>query len=217
MKILALEFSTSQRSAAILTDSGVRVMAMETGGRATHAFDLIGRALKEAQLEREQIECIAVGLGPGSYTGIRAAIAIAQGWQLARPVKLLGIATTECLAAQAQNLGWFGALNVIIDAQQNEFYLARFELTASGCEIKAPLRLASLEEIAGLEKNGETLAGPEIHRRFAAGRVLYPDAATIAQLAFAHTDFIIGEKLEPVYVRIPNFVKAPPPRIIPGQ
>ena len=59
---------------------------------------------------------IAVGLGPGSYTGIRAAIAVAQGWQLARGIKLLGINSVECLAAQAQAGKIFGRVNVVIDA-----------------------------------------------------------------------------------------------------
>ena len=63
---------------------------------------MIESALRQAGLEREEIECIAVGLGPGSYTGIRAAIALAQGWQLARGVKLLGVSSAECLATQAQ-------------------------------------------------------------------------------------------------------------------
>ena len=48
---------------------------------------------------REAIEAIAVGLGPGSYTGIRAAIALAQGWQLAREVKTLGVSSVAAMAA----------------------------------------------------------------------------------------------------------------------
>jgi tRNA threonylcarbamoyl adenosine modification protein YeaZ len=214
MKILALEFSTTQRSAAVLAEGGLCVSAAETGGRATHAFELIGRALKEAHLEREQIECLAVGLGPGSYTGIRAAIAIAQGWQLARPVKLLGVATTDCLAAQAQQLGWSGSLNLVIDAQQNEFYLARFALTPDERKLMAPLRLASRAEVAELGERGVLLAGPEIQRWFPAGRGLFPDAETLARLAADRADFVPGEKLEPIYLRLPNFVKAPPPHIL---
>ena len=63
---------------------------------------MIEKVLAAAKIEREEIEVLAVGLGPGSYTGIRVAISIAQGWQLARGVKLLGIGSAECLAAQAQ-------------------------------------------------------------------------------------------------------------------
>src|SRR5689334_10279029 len=101
MKILAVEFASPQRSVALVdTDANTRSRfalseVIETGTRSTHAFKMIEEALSQAQVEREQVECLAIGLGPGSYTGIRIAIAIAQGWQLARDVKLLGISSAE--------------------------------------------------------------------------------------------------------------------------
>jgi len=96
MTILALEFSSERRSVALARDGIVLSEAVEqTGGRATNALGLIESALATAGLSRDEIEVIAVGLGPGSYTGIRAAIAVAQGWQLARGVKLLGISSAE--------------------------------------------------------------------------------------------------------------------------
>src|ERR1044071_802880 len=112
MKILALEFSSSQRSVAIVQSASSREPnavavseAIETGGRATKAIGMIEEALRDAGLEREQIDCVAVGLGPGSYSGIRAAIAVAQGWQLARNIKLLGVSSVECIAEQARQDG----------------------------------------------------------------------------------------------------------------
>ena len=72
---------------------------VETGGHGANAFGMIEQVLAEAKIEREQVDVLAVGLGPGSYTGIRAAISMAQGWQLARGVKLLGVGSVECLAA----------------------------------------------------------------------------------------------------------------------
>jgi len=96
MKILALEFSSSQRSVAVVQPGEFH----EAVG-SNEPFAMIEDALREAKCEREQIDCIAVGIGPGSYTGIRSAISIAQGWQLARSIKILGISSTECLAAQA--------------------------------------------------------------------------------------------------------------------
>jgi tRNA threonylcarbamoyl adenosine modification protein YeaZ len=217
MKILALEFSSRERSVAVLAEGGLCVTAMETGGRDVHALELIGRALAEARLEREQIECLAVGLGPGSYTGIRAAIAVAQGWQLALPVKLLGIGSAECLAAQAQERGWFGAVNIAIDAQRNEFYLARYEIGPDKCQEIAPLKLASLDDVAEHLKAGEIVAGPDMDKIFPGARALYPGAATVTLLATGRTDFVAGEKLEPVYLRETTFVKAPTPRILPGN
>jgi tRNA threonylcarbamoyladenosine biosynthesis protein TsaB len=119
MTILAFEFSSEQRSVALARDGIVLSGAMEAGGyRVTNAFGLIEKVLATAKMSRAEIEAIAVGLGPGSYTGIRAAIAIAQGWQLATGVKLLGVSSAEALAAQAQAAKIFGRVNVVIDAQR---------------------------------------------------------------------------------------------------
>lgn len=212
MKILAVEFSTEQRSVAIWADGAVRGGAVETSTRATHAIGLIEQALAQAGLKREQIECLAIGLGPGSYTGIRAALALAQGWQLARAVKLLGIGSVECLAEQARTEGWSGRVNFVIDAQRNELYLARYEITAQGASELERLKLASLEEVKSRVADGESVAGPEVNRWFPSGRALTPTALTLAQVASTRSNFASGESLEPIYLRETNFVKAPPPR-----
>jgi tRNA threonylcarbamoyl adenosine modification protein YeaZ len=216
MKILAVEFSTDQRSVAVLTDGNVRGTAVEAATRETPAFAMIEKALGEARLDREDIECLAIGLGPGSYTGIRAAIAIAQGWQLARPVKLLGIGSVECLALAAQSREWFGTVNIVIDAQRNEFYLARYEINAPGWREIEPLRLASREEISALSAAGGIVAGPEAQRCFPGGRALTPAGADLGRLAAGRSDFVTGEKLQPLYLRAITFVKAPPPRVLPA-
>jgi tRNA threonylcarbamoyl adenosine modification protein YeaZ len=216
MKILALEFSSRERSVAVLAEAGLCVTAVETGGRTVHAFELIGRALAEARLEREQIECIAVGIGPGSYTGIRAALAVAQGWQLALGVKLLGVSSVESLTLGAQRRGWLGTVNIAIDAQRNEFYLARYEISAQERREITPLKLVSRDEAARHLNAGEMLVGPEMDGIFPGGRALCPDAATVGLLATGRTDFVPGDKLEPIYLRATSFVKAPAPRIPPG-
>jgi tRNA threonylcarbamoyl adenosine modification protein YeaZ len=211
MKILALEFSSKQRSVAVLDGKSVLATAMETGGRTVRAFELIERALKEAHWEREQIECIAVGLGPGSYTGIRAAIALAQGWQLARDVKLLGISSVEALALQAQQEGFFGTVNIAIDAQRNEFYLAQYRISGLERAEAIPLRLVSLEEMLSHQRNGERITGPDVDG-LPGSSALFPTAGAISLLAAERRDFVYGEKLEPVYLRETSFLKAPPPR-----
>ena len=151
MKILALELSSSQRSVAVVRQSAHSIQAaevIETGGKAAKLFEMIERALSQAGLEREQIDCLAIGLGPGSYNGIRAAISVAQGWQLAARTRLLGISSVECLVQQACDEGLVGPLNVVIDAQRNEFYLAQYELGAgkSGLTLSSPVRDVVLAE-----------------------------------------------------------------------
>lgn len=223
MKILALEFSSPQRSVAVVKGGSGTVAScasevIETGGRGARALEMIEEALRVAWVERDQIECLAVGLGPGSYTGIRLGVALAQGWQLARPpgaLKLVGISSVECLAAQAQAEGIEGRVCIAIDAQRNEFYVAGYELDAGARREVAPLRLAGPGEVEALERAGEILIGPEVSKWFPRGRLVFPRAAVLGELAAQRSDFVSGEQLEPIYLRETRFVKAPRPRILP--
>jgi tRNA threonylcarbamoyladenosine biosynthesis protein TsaB len=203
MMILAFEFSSARRSVALARDGSVLAEAAETGGyRVTNAFGLAEKVLADAKILREEVEVIAVGIGPGSYTGIRAAIAIAQGWQLARVVKLLGISSAECLAAQAQAEKLLGRVNVVIDAQRGEFYLSTWEISVAAREEISPLKIVPAAEIEALKSAREICIGPEMEK------FLFPGAASLAQLASLRTDFVAGEKLEPIYLRETTFVKA---------
>jgi len=215
MKILAFEFSSPQRSVAACDGAVAVGEAIDTApGNTMKPLALTAQALHQAGLEREQIEWIALGLGPGSYTGIRVAIALAQGWQLGRGVKLLGVSSAECVAAQAQAEGLTGKVAVAIDAQRGEFYLAGYEISAGGRREVSPLRLATLAEVQAREQAGELLIGPEVTRWFPRGQIVFPRAALLAQLAKGRSDFVAGEKLEPIYLRETTFVKAPTSRVL---
>lgn len=192
----------------------MRGFATETGGRNTHAIALIDDALRQAQMERESIDCIAIGLGPGSYTGIRSAIALAQGWQLGCEIKLLGIGSVDCLAAQVFATGVRGDANFIVDAQRNEFYLAKYSFAEDGFHEVEPLNLASSTEVELRIAAGQLVIGPESKRKFPSATDLMPDARTLGQLASGNSKFVLGEQLEPIYLREISFVKAPPPRVI---
>ena len=204
MTFLALEFSSERRSAALARDGVILAEAAETGGRATNAFGLIDRALAESKIPRDEIEAVAVGLGPGSYTGIRAAIAVAQGWQLARGIKLLGIPSVEALAAQAQAEKIFGRVNVVVDAQRGEFYLATWEISDAGLREISPLKIVTAAEIERRQRDGEIFTGPET------GIILFPAATMVARLASSRNHFAGDDPLEPVYLRTTNFIKASP-------
>ena len=209
MTILALEFSSSQRSVAVARDGQVLAEAATAGGREMNAFSLIERVLAEARLGRDQIDCLAVGLGPGSYTGIRVALAIAQGWQLARPIRLLGISSADCLAAQGWAMGLRGRVHVVIDAQRGEFYRAVYVVEADGWREVEPLQIQTAAAVTAAAA-GEALVGPDLTRWFASGQALAPSAAELARLASRRTDYCAGEKLEPVYLRETTFLKAAP-------
>lgn len=236
MKILALEFSSTRRGVAVVDavpaassrrsdalptpDGGckppapdARVLGLAEGdGLTPGPFELIESALRAAGVEREAIECIVVGLGPGSYTGVRSAIALAQGWQLALGVKLLGVSSAEVLAATAQAAGVTGRVAVVIDALRGEFYSASYEIKADGWREVAPLRLVTRVAVEALAAAGESLVSPDAKCPFPGARLLTPSASELGRLAALRTDFLPGEMLEPLYLRETTFVKAPPSR-----
>jgi len=217
MKILAVEFSSEQRSVAVVQvgDDAATVLlggVVESGGH--RALGLVEEALRQAHCEREEIKTLAIGLGPGSYTGIRGAIALAQGWQLGRGVNALGLSSVECLAAGAEQDKMFGPVTIIVDAQRTEFYLARYEIGPGAWRETESLRLAPLAEIEELARRGERLLGPGAAQWFPSARNLYPDAAILGRLASARRDFVPAEKLEPIYLRETAFKKAPPTRVV---
>jgi tRNA threonylcarbamoyl adenosine modification protein YeaZ len=217
MKILALEFSSERRSVAVL--DGARLageVVAESGGRRLQAFSLIEAALGQAGWERESVDCLAVGLGPGSYTGIRSAIAVAQGWQTARGVALLGLGSAAALAAQAQAGGWRGRIHLLIDAQRGEFYSASYEVGPAAAENVLPLRLITPMEAASLAQTGALVVGPDLQPRFPTAIILQPSAAALGKLAVGRQDFLPGDRLEPIYLRATTFVKAPAPRVFPS-
>jgi tRNA threonylcarbamoyl adenosine modification protein YeaZ len=213
MKILAFDFSSEERSVAICDSlngaPAILGWASERGYRSTHAISLIETALASAKLTRDEIDCLALGIGPGSYTGIRAAIALAQGWQLATNIKTIGISSVECLAAQAQSANLLGRVHIVIDAQRNEFYCATYQITATDRAEVEKLQLVPAVDVEQRAKAGEIILGPDA--KIFGGRELFPDAGAVAKLAALNNSFVPAEQLEPIYLREVNFVKAPPP------
>ena len=209
MTTLALEFSSAERSVALARDGTIVAEAAESGGyRVTNAFGLIENVLATANISRDDIDLLAIGLGPGSYTGIRVAIAVAQGWQLARGVKILGVCSAEVLAAQAQAAKMFGRVNVVIDAQRGEYYRANWDISATQRQEISPLKIVAATELKTLTAAGEICVGPDAVAK------MFPAAATVLQLAFGRMEFLAGELLAPIYLRDTNFVKAPPARVL---
>lgn len=218
MKILALEFSSSQRSVAVLHRKDAEHnpeahQLIESG--SGQILELIENLLRQTGLEREEIEVIAIGLGPGSYTGIRGAVALAQGWQLGRQVNLLGVSSADCLAAQACAEGVTGDVAVTIDAQRGEFYVANYVLSPPHWRQVQPLRLAAPQVVLDCQKHGQLIIGPEVGMTFPGAHVVWPRAAALARLALLRNDFVQPEQLQPLYLRQTAFAKAAPPRQLP--
>ncbi len=132
--ILGFDTSSAASSACVLSDDGVAHEVLPspaalTGGPA-HARDLlpaIGRVMDEARVDFEELEAIAVGVGPGGFTGLRIGIATARSLAGAAGVPLRPVSS---LAALAQGIDHDPALP-LIDAKRGELFAALYERGAT--------------------------------------------------------------------------------------
>lgn len=120
MRLLALESAGPRCSVAIL-ENGVSVASAARDGATGHAVAL--PELLAGLLDDQAFDAVAVGVGPGGFTGLRAGIALAQGFSLARGLPLLGVTTGQALAAQADARGcevW-----AVLDSKRGHLFLER--------------------------------------------------------------------------------------------
>jgi tRNA threonylcarbamoyl adenosine modification protein YeaZ len=220
MTTLGLDFSTDHRGAAVWVagdgSTAARTgTALQTSGRATPAFALIQAALDQAQATRHDVNRIVIGLGPGSATGIRTAIALARGWQLGAPLEIVGMSSLECLAGRLQSEGLRGRVHLAVDAQRREFHLAEFELSDDGIRETAPLRLISIAGLRSRIDAGARVFGPGLNAVLDRAHDAYPDALTLARLGALRSPVGPEVTLDAIHLRQPSYVKAPPPAPLP--
>lgn len=99
-------------------------------------------------LSKDEIACIVCGRGPGSFTGVRIALATAKGLAAGLQVPLFGVATSDALAWQAWSSGFRGHLAVLMDAMRGEVYPARYMLDNKRARRQDPLTVVKAEELA---------------------------------------------------------------------
>lgn len=124
MNILALETSTDPGSIALWRDGDVLARSCPTGvSNSQSLLPLAECALHEAGLHFDDLDAIAFGMGPGSFTGLRVACGVAQGLAVARDLPLLGVGTLDAmaLASDAERV------IVALDARMGEVYFGMFD------------------------------------------------------------------------------------------
>jgi tRNA threonylcarbamoyladenosine biosynthesis protein TsaB len=197
VRVLSLESSTDSASVALWVDG--RVLAEESfeSKRSLSAdlFPVLWRLLEPF----ERMERIVVGLGPGSYAGVRIAIAAALGLQVVWDCELVGIPSVAGLADAAENC------RVIGDARRGTWYYTRVE---RGVCLAGPQLVDSAEALrALLEKDGgEICATEELAPEWGAC-LRRPSAALLARLAAADVGIVQRGELEPLYLREAHITK----------
>ena len=185
MNLLALEFSSKRRSIAILnaqTGAFLADIADENFHEVTPMM-LVDQALQTAGITPADVHRIALGIGPGSYTGVRSSIAIAQGWELARGIEVAAVPSLDVAAREAFNHGLRGEVEIIADAQRKELYSQTIDIADGGTiSLKQPLAIKSPATVA----SARVVIGPEAARLVPHARDLYPTATALAQMAAAN-------------------------------
>jgi tRNA threonylcarbamoyladenosine biosynthesis protein TsaB len=213
MKLLAFETATEACSVALWIDGDVRErFELAPRRHAELSLPWAQQLLAEAGIAKSQLDAIAVGRGPGAFTGVRLAIALAQGIALALDKPVLPVSTLAALAMQARG----DRIVAAIDARMGEIYLGTFvrkghEVIASASEAVLKPDVAPLPEGddwhgvgTGFGAADNALQARLRSRLLAIDAEALPHAADVARLAavaFARGEAIAPDRIEPAYLR----------------
>lgn len=179
--MLAIDTSSAASSVALLDANGVIATASHVDARR-HAEVLAG--LIEQVLAGRRPSRIAVGVGPGPYTGLRVGVVTAQVLAHAWQVPVVGVCSLDALAFAAVQAGIREPFGVASDARRREIYWARYD--AAGERVSGPhvQRASTLgDEALGLPWIGEGVSLNAELRPWPGTVEPYPSAAAIGQLA----------------------------------
>ncbi|WP_432509940.1 tRNA (adenosine(37)-N6)-threonylcarbamoyltransferase complex dimerization subunit type 1 TsaB [Kineococcus sp. SYSU DK001] len=134
MLLLALDTATD--GVAVALHDGERVLRSTRAGTARSHNEVlvptIAAVLADAGRERTDVTDVAVGVGPGPYTGLRVGIVTARSLALAWGARVHGVCSLDALAAQAAAGGLDGEFLVATDARRREVHTARYRAGAEG-------------------------------------------------------------------------------------
>lgn len=125
--ILCIETSTTNCSVAIAVDGEIKAIREENNQQYSHAEKLhvfIEEVLREANLDKKQLNAVAVSKGPGSYTGLRIGVSAAKGLCFALDIPLISSLTLEVLVQQVKCEDCY--IIPLLDARRMEVYSAVF-------------------------------------------------------------------------------------------
>ena len=216
MNLLAIETATEACSVALLC-GGALFDRSELAPRrhAELVLPMAEELLAEAGITRRQLDAIAVGRGPGAFTGVRLAISVAQGLALALDIPVVPVSSLATLAMQAPRNG--AAIVAAIDARREEIYAGTFRFDPDG--LVEPLGLELVlpasdlilpqAEAWNVLGTGWRAYGDAIRERLPlplrwADGDRYPQACDVARLAaplFAAGKGVAPEHALPVYLR----------------
>lgn len=131
MKLLALETSTEACACALYVDGAILERAEFAPRQHTHLIlPMAEQLLAEAGITPKQLDGVAFGRGPGSFTGVRIACSVAQGIGFAANIPVAPISSLAALAQQMYQIHGYQQVCVAFDARMQEVYWGMYQLNA---------------------------------------------------------------------------------------
>ncbi|UJF19931.1 tRNA (adenosine(37)-N6)-threonylcarbamoyltransferase complex dimerization subunit type 1 TsaB [Vibrio sp. SS-MA-C1-2] len=218
-KILAVDTATENCSVALLIDDQI-IFRSELAPRehTIKILPMVDQVLSEAEVSLSQLDGLAFGRGPGSFTGVRIGIGIAQGLGFGADLPMIGVSTLAAMAQGAYRQ--FGAEHVLssIDARMSEIYWGQYQRLINGDWQLNEQEVVSTPELilerVSLDQEREWFqvgtgwqAYPDLStlaKNSVTTELLYPDAQDmvhLAQFALARGEVVSAEDATPVYLR----------------
>jgi tRNA threonylcarbamoyladenosine biosynthesis protein TsaB len=213
MRILAFDCAGAQCAAAIVADGRVATAKsiMAERGHAQLLIPLLIELLGNAGLTFGDIDRFAATTGPGSFTGIRVALAAAHGLALGTGKPIIGITMFEALAAMAAETGIAAPrLLVAIDSRRAELFVQLFDPAGAALGEPAMLPPDAIPDWAGpgalaLTGDAAQLVAPHLSEIVDTAWTAQVDPVVVARLA---AERAAGPTPAPFYLRAPDAVPA---------
>lgn len=216
--ILAFDTSTPRCSIALTSgglEDGKIVASLLLGPGVTHSRRLLGsieQLMQQSSLTMAKVACIAVGLGPGSFTGLRIGMATAKGLAHGGGKKLIGVSSLDAIAAVLKDEG---LICVLLDARKKEVYGRFYRGDEQGVVPCSEQVVLPPEKIAERIEEPVVMAGDGVHfysdllkeilgEKMVTSDVQYPPAEMVGLLAgeqYRNNSFLDVAAAEPTYIR----------------
>jgi len=218
LKILALETSGDACSAALWIDGGCQEkFELTPRAHSKLILPMVDELMSAAGLKPQQLDAIAFGRGPGSFTGVRIAAGVAQGIAFGADLPVLPVSALAALAQDFFNnhSEWRTAFTAL-DARMNEIYWATYQQNSQGlAELIGDETVTDASQIrfpdapgfgvgSGWAAHGEVLRRVLGHRVADSQAIIYPRAAVVAPLGASYFQQGLAAPADqalPVYLR----------------
>ena len=217
MNILALDTCSECCSAALFFDGRLyEVSELTQRGHSELILGMMDKLFEQADTTISSVEAIAFGRGPGSFTGVRVGVSVAQGIAFARDVPVIPISSLAAVAQQGLNIVDADHFAVAIDARMGEIYCAHYKRDEKVAvlldeeRVCSPMNFLPRDEkkVVGMGTGWRTYA-TELTRLFSAQLTdikpeAYPTASGIIELAqveIAAGRLLSADLALPVYLR----------------